>query len=109
MTAAKKRPAEHPVLEAIERHRAAAERFDRACNRTDEILARLEGRKVSAAEWAEHESSYQAEEYALDRLFGRPAPTKAALRAKLAYLATLSDPLSFPALASRALTLLEAA
>jgi hypothetical protein len=53
-------------------------------------------RPLTSADKAEHESANQAEEEALVRLIGLPTPTKAAVRAKLAYLATLSDSLSFP-------------
>jgi hypothetical protein len=94
---------EQPVLEAIEEHRAAMERFVRACSNTDEVVAREQARRITPAHKEEHESANQAEEDALVRLVGLPTPTKAAIRAKLAYLATLSDSLSFPEVAARAL------
>jgi hypothetical protein len=98
-----RRAMEQPVLEAIKEHRAALERFERACSSTDEVVAREQRRRITSADKAEHESANQAEEEALVRLIGLPTPTKAAVRAKLAYLATLSDSLSFPEVAARAL------
>jgi hypothetical protein len=91
------------IVEGIETHRAALERFERACSSIDEVVAREQGRRITSADKAEHETANQAEEEALVRLIGLPTPTKAAVRAKLAYLATLSDSLSFPEVAARAL------
>jgi hypothetical protein len=91
------------ILKAIETHKAALERFTRACSTTDEVVAHEQGRTITSADMAEHESANEAEEDALALLIGLPTPTQAAVRAKLAYLATLSDSLSFPEVAARAL------
>jgi hypothetical protein len=81
-----RRPAADPVLAAIENHRRAHLRLDRACHATDDAEAKRESRVVTHADELELDRALTAEEKALRRLEAILPTTPAGARALVQYI-----------------------
>jgi hypothetical protein len=86
-----RRPAADPVIEAIENHRRAHLRLDRATWAADDVVARQEGRSVTDADELEWDCALAAEEEALARLKVILPTTPAGARALLQYIRYRGD------------------
>jgi hypothetical protein len=75
-----------PVFAAIERHRETLPAFEDALKRTDELVARNEGREVTQADLDADAAAGRAESDALDALLALPPVTPAGARAAIEYL-----------------------
>ena len=75
-----------PVFAAIEHYRAARERFGDAVNITDEVLARQQGRVITAADEAEYRTASDAEVSGFLTVLSTPPQTKAGARAMREYV-----------------------
>ncbi|MFO1126346.1 MAG: hypothetical protein U1E25_14450 [Methylocystis sp.] len=67
-------PADDPIFEAIDRHKAAEARYSAACALTDEVAAERQCRVVTAADVAEFDGADRACDEALSE-FLMTAPT----------------------------------
>jgi hypothetical protein len=85
-SAGRRRPAADPVFEAIENHRRAYLRFDRATGATDDFEARREGRFVTDADELEYDLACAAEDEALAHLKATLPTSVAGARALLQYI-----------------------
>jgi hypothetical protein len=72
-----------PIFAAIERHEAAEVRYCAACNLTDDVAARQDGRAVTEADAAEFDEAVHAYDEALSVFLMTPPTTVAGLRAFL--------------------------
>ena len=86
-----RRPTADPVIEAIENHRRAHLRLDRACHATDDFEARREGRFVTRADELKWDCALTAEEEALARLKALLPTTAAGARALIQYIRCRGD------------------
>lgn len=75
-----------PIFEAIENHRRAYFRLDRACRATDKVEAEHEGRKITDADEVEWDFADAAEEEALNCLKATLPATAAGARALVQYI-----------------------
>jgi hypothetical protein len=74
------------VWELIANCASAYARFGRAVTLTDDDLAEAEGRKISAADRAEHAAADAAEREAFNALLAFPARRQMAMRTKARYI-----------------------
>jgi hypothetical protein len=75
-----------PIFAAIERHRASYLRFLASINAADEVLAKKQGRTVTAAEEAENDDALHAEIELFLALLATPPQTKAGAQALIRYV-----------------------
>jgi hypothetical protein len=74
-----------PVLEAVRAHRSAHQRFGRAVDATDDVVAKQEGSVVTGTDEAEWDEAGAAEARALRRLVRTRPTTVEGLRALIGY------------------------
>lgn len=79
-------PEPDPIFAAIDRHRTCFVTFCEAIERTDNVLADQEGRKVTEADHAAYRAASRIEADALDALLATEPRTKAGARAALEHL-----------------------
>jgi hypothetical protein len=79
-------PALDPVFAAIERHRAAWDAYGVTCYRTDDVLAKQQGREVTQADEDAVEEAGEFERQAIADLIETPPQTTAGMRAAIAHL-----------------------
>jgi hypothetical protein len=75
----------YPITQAVEAHRSAHERFERAVDATDGTVAKQEGRVVTDSDEAEWDEAGAAEARALRRLVRTRPTTVEGLRALIGY------------------------
>lgn len=75
-----------PIFAAIERHKQVLSDFEDACNLTDEVRARNDGREITANDEAAFNAFSEAESAALDDLLALAPITRAGARAALEYI-----------------------
>jgi len=78
-------PMADPVFGAIERHRAAWERFEATSPLIDEVVAERNGRTVTEADEAEYEAANDAETALFLALLSTAPQTKAGAQALINY------------------------
>src|ERR1700722_13098001 len=74
-----------PIFAAIKRHHEAWRAFGATCSRTDNAVARDEGREVTEADQAAWTAANEAEKEAFEALITLSPVTKPALRAAVHY------------------------